>query len=163
MATHIVGIGALAVSRTKGDLIRTFGLGSCIGMVMVDPETSITGMLHFVLPEASINVDKSRLTPAYFADTGVPALIAAMEALGTKHNRRWVVKVAGGAKVLSASGSDALDIGKRNILAAKKCLWKYGLAAIAEDTAKTHSRTISITVGSVELAIANRQVGDTTI
>jgi chemotaxis protein CheD len=160
LATLVVGVGDLAVSKTKGDAIRTFGLGSCIGLVIVDPATSVTGMLHFVLPDSSLNQEKAQATPAYFADTGVLALVAAMEALGTQRNRRWVIKIAGGAKVLNSVGSDALDIGKRNILAVKKCLWKLGLAPIAEDTGKTHSRTVTATVGSSDIAIANRQVGD---
>jgi chemotaxis protein CheD len=163
MTVLIVGVGALAVSKTKGDLIRTFGLGSCIGLVIVDPQTSITGMLHFVLPESSIHLEKSQSCPAYFADTGVPALIHAMEAFGTRRSRRWVVKLAGGARVLNASGCENLDIGKRNILAAKKVLWKHGLAAIAEDTAKAHSRTLTIQVGTEDLVIANRQLGDVVI
>jgi chemotaxis protein CheD len=163
MATIVVGIGAFAVSRSRGDLLRTFGLGSCIGLVIVDPVTCITGMLHFVLPESSIDRERGNSTPGYFADTGVHALIAGMEALGSQRSRRWTVKIAGGAKVLNVSVSDALDIGKRNILAAKKHLWKYGLAPIAEDTAKAHSRTVTIEVGTSNLLIANRQVGDITI
>jgi chemotaxis protein CheD len=163
MTTLIVGVGDLAVSNIPGDLIRTFGLGSCVGVVAVDTAAGVTGMLHVVLPESSINPARAVASPAYFADTGVPALIKAMEALGARNSRRWIVKLVGGAKVLTAEGCDALDIGKRNILAVKKCLWKVGLAPLAEDVGKTHSRTVTIAVGSQSVTVANQQVGNITI
>lgn len=160
MATVIVGIGDMAVSKNKGDQLRTFGLGSCICVVAVDPTTSITGMLHFVLPESSLNPERAKATPAYFGDSGIAALVAAMEAAGAPRSRRWIVKLAGGAKVLHAETSEALDIGKRNALAARKVLWKFGLAPVAEDTGKNHSRTVTVVVGTPTLEIANREVGD---
>jgi chemotaxis protein CheD len=132
-------------------------------MIAMDLASGVTGMLHFVLPESSLNPARGVATPAYFADTGVPALVQAMEQLGAQRSRRWVVKIAGGAKVLITDGSDAMDIGKRNILAVKKHLWKFGLAPLAEDVGKTHSRTVTVAVGSPSVSVVNRQVGDITI
>lgn len=161
MATIVVGVGDFAVSASRGDLLRTFALGSCIGVTMLDPQTGVTGLLHLVLPEAKTNPEKSRKNPAYFADTGIVAMVEAMERLGSKRSRRWVVKVAGGAKVLANTTSEAMEIGKRNILATKKNLWKLGLVAVSEDVGETHSRTVTVTVGEPEVLISNPARGET--
>lgn len=163
MATHIVGVGDLAVSKTAGDTLRTFALGSCVGVVLIDPVTQTTGMLHLVLPDSSQHEERASKNPAYFADTGIAALIDAMEKLAGKRSRRWVCKITGGAKVLNQAESDALDIGKRNVLATKKHLWKFGLGPVAEDVGQNHSRTLSVHVGNPALLIQNRQIGDITI
>lgn len=163
MATHIVGVGELAVSVTPGDIIRTFALGSCVGVVIVDPVSMVTGMLHLVLPDGTQHVDRATRNPAYFADTGIAALITAIENFAGPRSRKWVCKIAGGAKVLTGAGSEAMDIGKRNVLATKKHLWKFGLGPLAEDVGLAHSRTVSVTVGDPTLFIQNRQIGDITI
>ncbi len=160
MATHIVGVGDLAVSKTPGDVLRTFALGSCVGVVVVDPVSQATGMLHLVLPDSGQYAERANKNPAYFADTGIAALIEAMEKVAGKRSRRWVCKITGGAKVLNQAGSDTMDIGKRNVLATKKNLWKFGLGPVAEDVGLTHSRTLSVNVGDTTLLIQNRQVGD---
>jgi chemotaxis protein CheD len=163
MATHIVGVGDMAVSKAPGDVLRTFALGSCVGVVIVDPVSLVTGMLHLVLPDGTQHGERAQKNPAYFADTGIATLIESIEKLAGKHNRRWVCKIAGGAKVLNQTGTDTMDIGKRNVLATKKYLWKFGLGPLAEDVGLTHSRTVSVTVGDTKLLIQNRQVGDVTI
>jgi chemotaxis protein CheD len=163
MATHIVGVGDLAVSKARGDVIRTFALGSCVGVVIVDPVSFVTGMLHLVLPDGAQHPERAEKNPAYFADTGIPALIDAIEKSAGARSRRWICKIAGGAKVLNQTGGDTMDIGKRNLLAAKKHLWRFGLGPVAEDVGLTHSRTVTVTVGELAVLIHNRQVGDVTI
>lgn len=163
MATLIVGVGDLAVSKTQGDLLRTFALGSCVGVIIVDPLSLTTGMLHLVLPDSVPHQERALKNPAYFADTGIAILIEKMEALAGKRSRRWVCKIAGGAKVLQQTSTDDMDIGKRNVLATKKHLWKFGLGPLAEDVGQSHSRTVTVNVGNPTLHIQNRQVGDITI
>lgn len=162
MTIHIVGVGDLAVSKTPGDVIKTFALGSCVGVVLVDPISLATGMLHLVLPEGAQHQLAQR-TPAYFADTGIPVLVAAMATIAGRPNRSWICKLAGGANVLQRPSADILDIGQRNILAARKHLEPFGLNPLAEDVGQSHSRTISVAVGDPRLFIQNRQVGNITI
>ncbi len=150
----------MAVSGTPGDILKTFALGSCIGVTIVDPQTGATGLLHLVLPDSKTNPERGKSQPAYFADTGILALVQGLEALGAKRSRRWVVKVAGGAKVLANVTSEALEIGKRNILATKKNLWKVGLAAVGEDVGDTYSRTVTVNVGNPEIMVSNPARGD---
>ncbi len=132
------------------DSIKTFALGSCIAVIMYDVKLRLGGMLHFALPDSSIDADKGRARPGYFADLGIPLMIEDMKKLGAvRQNVR--IKLVGGAAVMDDKG--IFDIGKRNLLAAKRILWKSSLGAIAEDTGGDISRTVTLAVGT----------GDTTI
>ena len=63
----------------------------------------------------------------------------------------FIVKMIGGASMINAS--DAFGIGKRNVLAIKKILWKLRLGAKAEDVGGTISRTVEIEVATGRVAI----------
>lgn len=155
MGTILIGLGELAVTRTPGDTIRTLGLGSCIAVVLSHAPTGAVGMVHVVLPESSTNLQKARDLPGYFADTGIDALLGRMNET-THSTGRYLVKLAGGAAVLSnANGTltDTMNIGKRNILAVKKALWKKGLGSIAEDVGGDSSRSVSIEQGQSAVEI----------
>ncbi len=139
-----------------GDEIKTYALGSCIAVVMYDVKLHIAGLLHFALPEAAIDGEKGKARPGYFADLGIPLMIEDMKKLGAvRQNVR--IKLAGGASVFDDRG--IFDIGKRNILAAKRILWKSSLGATAEDTGGDISRTVTVSVdsGTTFLSSGQRQ------
>ena len=71
-ARLVVGIAELAVSQTPHDVIVTHALGSCIAVCVWDPVVRVAGLLHFLLPEAKLNMDRARKQPATFACTLVP-------------------------------------------------------------------------------------------
>jgi len=148
-----VGLGEFAVSVEKGGGIKTFGLGSCVAVVAYHLRTGTVGMAHIVLPDSTGSVRGASFLPGRFADSGIPALFDEMNRVtGTKG--RYVVKLIGGASVLIVSpGERKIDIGKKNILATKKAMWKRGLGALAEDLGGCKSRTVSISVGSPDVSI----------
>lgn len=148
----MLGIGDYAATCTPGDIVKTLALGSCVAVILLDPETKTAGMVHIALPDSTLNMEKSRKQPGYFADSGIAALLAEMNKMGAKQNiRNMYVKLAGGANVLRSSAS--FDIGKRNILIVKKILWQLGTGPGAEDVGGNISRTVSVAVdtGVVEI------------
>ncbi len=145
MSTINVGIGEWAVSANPDDVIKTYALGSCIGVMIYDKELRIAGMIHIALPDSSIDADRARNLPGYFADSGLPLMIEEMKKKGALRANIWV-KIAGGSTMMDDAG--IFDIGKRNILAAKKVLWKSSLGPIAEDIGGTISRTVAFTVSN---------------
>lgn len=154
MKNIVIGVGGLAASKTQGDVIKTYALGSCVAMVLIDLKTNSMGMVHIALPSSEVNPQKSNLSPGYFADTGIPALIQLMTNLGCRNNGRgMVVKLVGGASILDANHT--FEIGKRNVLTIKKILWRYGMASSAEDVGGSHSRTISLSVDTMEVLISS--------
>ncbi len=154
MSNLILGIGDLGASKNPDDTVKTYALGSCVAIVMLDPRTRTVGMVHCALPEARINPVKAQERPGYFADTGIPALVREMAKFGCDPSGRgFIVKLAGGARVMDPN--DTFNIGKRNQLAAKKALWALGLGAVAEDVGGNFSRTVSIAVRTGEVMLSS--------
>jgi chemotaxis protein CheD len=156
MATITLGVGDWAVSDNPQDIIKTYALGSCVGVMIFDVSRHIAGMAHIALPDSSVDPEKARRQPGYFADVGVSVMIEEMKKQGATRAHVWV-KLAGGATVMDPNG--IFDIGKRNILAIKRALWRSSLGPIAEDTGGNTSRTVSLYIadGSVNLSAGPRQ------
>jgi chemotaxis protein CheD len=150
MNTIYAGIGELVVSRNPEDELKTMALGSCVGVVALDPLSRSAGLLHVALPESSINLERAARMPGSFADTGVPALLAEMRKLGW-NGSRLIIKLAGGATILDANNT--FNIGKRNLLAVRKALWELRLAPLTEETGDTVSRTVVVSIASGKVRI----------
>lgn len=133
-----VGMADLNVT-TYPNALTTLGLGSCVGVCVYDQKTRIIGMIHIMLPY-SWGV-KNNTNPAKFADTGIPLLIEKMEQLGASR-KNMVAKLAGGAQMFEVTRSEFMNIGKRNVEAAKKVLQEYNISIVAEDTGGNYGRTI---------------------
>jgi chemotaxis protein CheD len=138
----MVRMGELAVSRVPGDVLVSIGLGSCIGLALVDRARSVAGLAHVMLPESTGSPDAA--SRHKFADLAVPALIDKVVALGTSATRLEAVLV-GGARMFSFGGS-SLDIGARNEEATLAELRKRGIRVIAKATSGTKGRTIRVHV-----------------
>ncbi|WP_321533204.1 chemotaxis protein CheD [uncultured Desulfuromonas sp.] len=159
MSNVILGVGEFGASRTAGDIVKTFALGSCVAVILMCPKTRTVGMVHVALPESKINPEKVKTRPGYFADTGIPALLKQMADMGCDpRGRGFIVKLAGGAKIMDPNNT--FNIGKRNALAIKKVLWKYALGPVAEDLGSTYSRTVSVLVSSGEVILSSPGRGE---
>ncbi len=136
-----VGMADYKVGRAPSTII-SYGLGSCIGISLYDPQTKVGGLLHIMLPDST----QARPTdnPAKFADTGLPLMLKDVLALGASRTR-LVAKIAGGAQMFAfANATDIMRVGARNAEAAKKILKDLNIRLIAEDTGGTYGRTVSI-------------------
>ncbi|HDR47215.1 MAG TPA: chemotaxis protein CheD [Geoalkalibacter subterraneus] len=154
MSLLVLGIGDLGATKNRDDLVKTYALGSCVAIIMLDPKTRTVGMVHCALPEARINPAKAKERPGYFADTGIPMLLREMARHGCDPSGRgFIVKMAGGARVMDPN--DTFNIGKRNHLAARKALWALGLGAVAEDVGGNFSRTVTVTVRNGEVMLSS--------
>ena len=154
MSQLILGVGDLGASKAPGEAVKTFALGSCVSVIFLDPKVRAVGMVHVALPESKINAQKAQAKPGYFADTGIPKLLAEMARLGC--NPRGVgmlVKLCGGANVMDPN--DSFNIGKRNALAIKKLLWGLGMGARAEDLGGNFSRTVTVFVDSGDVLLSS--------
>lgn len=143
MSPLVVGISDCKVSADPGGTLMTYALGSCIAVAVHDPVARVSGLLHFMLPEAALDAAKAQQNPFMFADTGIPRLINSAVESGA-NRRRLVVRIAGGAQILD--GHELFQIGRRNYLAARKILWKAGLLVAAEAVGGDVSRTVRLEV-----------------
>ena len=149
----VVGIGELAVSDHPDETIVTHALGSCIAVCIFDPVAAVAAMLHFLLPDSRINEERARLQPATFADTGIPLLFQTAYRYGLD-KKRAIVKLAGGAETVDATGA-AFPTGRRNALAARNLLWRNGVLIKAQDVGGATARTVHLTVQNGRVQIFN--------
>lgn len=137
----VVGVGDMTVSNHVGTIVSTYALGSCIGVIAYDPEVKCGGILHLMLPEASVSPQKALTQPAMFADTGLPMFFKAL--LGLRAERtRLRLSITGGASVIS--GQDPFKIGERNTRATMEFIRQNQLNVFHSDTGGSISRTIHL-------------------
>ncbi len=148
-----VGLGEFAVSDNRRDVIKTYGLGSCIAVIVYNRRRRYAGLLHVVYPDSAGNETRANNQPAYYVNTGVPLFLKKMGLPGNGNKRDVLVRLAGGANVMDTQGR--FNIGKRNTLAVKRELWKVGLGVYSEDIGGTISRTTWIDVSTGEMTISS--------
>jgi chemotaxis protein CheD len=147
-ATEIaVRMGEIAVSSNPGDVLVSIGLGSCIGLALVDQRRGVAGLAHIMLPEAISDGGPA----GKFADLAVPELVARTIALGTARPMLKAVLV-GGAQMFSLGGSGGLDIGVRNADAVREALARERIPVVAAETGGSKGRTIRVVPGGVVLS-----------
>jgi len=158
---RIVGIGELVVSADPEEVLVTFSLGSCVGVSVYDPERSVGGLIHCMLPLASHDPERARRTPAVFVDAGLTRLLDEVFALGARRES-LVVKLAGGGS--HAPGSDAFRIGERNCAVVRKVLWKNDLLLAGQATGGREPRTMTLYLAdgrtTVRFRGEERELGD---
>ncbi|MBP1716603.1 MAG: cheD [Deltaproteobacteria bacterium] len=144
----VVGMADMRVTNDPESTLITYALGSCIGISLYDPTVKVGGLLHFMLPESQIDLEKAQRNPWMFADTGIPLFFREMYKLGGD-KKRIKVKVAGGAQVMDAEGY--FNIGKRNCMALRKILWKNNVFIHAEVVGGNVNRTVRLELSSGEV------------
>jgi chemotaxis protein CheD len=147
---HTVNISDAKVSKNATDVIVTYSLGSCIGVMLYDPHIPVAGMLHFQLPTATMDPERAKKQPHLFGDSGLDSLLNMMLANGAS-KKRIKVKLAGGAKMFE--GSESFDIGKRNHQSIRKALWQHGLFIDKEDVGGAAPRTVNLNVADGAITI----------
>lgn len=150
----MVRIGELAASARPGDVLVALGLGSCIGLALLDARRGIAGLAHVMLPESSSG--GTVRDEAKFADRAVPALIERLLGLGAAHARLEAVLV-GGARMFEFSAATALDVGNRNELATRAALSAVGIPVRAAATSGTRGRTVRVHVTGPRVVV--KEVG----
>lgn len=136
-----VRMGEYAVSSDPEDVLVSIGLGSCIGLALVDARSGIAGLGHIMLPGPG---DVERRSPGTFADTGVPALLGEVKALGA---RRLSAVLVGGAQMFSSVGAGQLQVGARNQESVRAALATLNIPVTAAETGGGSGRTIRVYVG----------------
>ncbi len=143
----IVGVGDMKVSNNPQAVLATYSLGSCIGVAIYDHTAKVGGLLHYMLPESSLDAAKAKKNPYMFGDSGIPLLFKSTYRLGAKKNRMKVM-VLGGAQILDQNG--LFNIGKRNHTIVRKMFWKNNVMVNYEAVGGTVNRTIKLAVDSGE-------------
>ena len=153
MITKIVGIGDIGISNGNGELLKTMALGSCVAVIFYARKIPMAAMAHIALPDSSINRGKADRPAGYFADTAIQTMLQIFNENGIKKNSELEIKIIGGAAIMDPN--ETFNIGKRNILAIRKLLWKHRLATNREDIGQNYSRTVSVNVKNGKITISS--------
>lgn len=152
-----VGMADLNVAHMTG-VLKTTGLGSCVGVTLYDARVKVAGMAHVMLPSSDI-AREGKLNIAKYADSALPEMIRLMQALGAEI-RRMEAKMAGGAQMFSfGSQSDTMRIGPRNVESCKEMLNHYKIPIKAADTGANYGRTIEFDCQTGILVVRSVQYG----
>ncbi len=152
-----VGIGELRVSRDPDEVLVAYGLGSCVGVCLYDPETKVGGLAHVMLPNSADAISQRPLSK--FADQAVPMLMEEMKKLGAM-SRRLLCKIAGGSQMLTAPGfsGNGFNVGERNVDAVKAALNRHRVPLLGADTGGNRGRTLALHTVSGKIMV--RTIGE---
>ena len=145
------------VGRAPAILI-SYGLGSCIGISLYDPQTKIGGLLHIMLPDSSKS--RSSENRNKFADTGVADMLDEMIKMGAVKSR-ILAKLAGGSQMFAfANATELMRVGLRNAAAAKEVLSRLSIPVVGEDTGGNYGRTVQIDLSDGVYKVKTIDKGD---
>ena len=156
----VVGVGDVQFAVGAGRLV-TYALGSCLGVAVHDAAAGVAGLLHVMLPASNTDPARAAQTPAMFVDTGLPLLFRESYRLGAK-KERLTVRVVGGAHQAEREEDDLFQIGKRNLLAVRKLLWRNNVLVRGEDVGESRvSRTLYLDAATGGLRVRATSGGGT--
>jgi chemotaxis protein CheD len=136
--------------------LKSYGLGSCVGLVLWDPHKKIGAMAHILLPSGAGAAAAGK--SAKYAASAVTLLLEEMCLAGCKPEK-LVAKIAGGATMFPRKFNVArkelgANIGGRNVAAVRHALAKKKIKLLAEEVGGDMGRTIEFIPRTGELIVS---------
>lgn len=142
----IVGIGDIKIAEAP-NILETRGLGSCVGVTVYDTKKKIGGLAHVMLPcYSKCNEVLTEATKFRYANYSLPFMISKMIFMGCSTDN-MIGKIFGGASMFKRK-SKTLDIGKKNVEAAKKFLRDNSVKLVAQHVEGEMGRSIFFNLNS---------------
>lgn len=135
-AKTYIAQGEHAVGGAPGEIITTI-LGSCVAVCLWDPDRSVGGMNHILLPDGKADGRTDGPGLDRFGGAAMEHLINDLVKLGAERGRLRA-KVFGGAAMVSGLS----DIGARNAAFAADYLKSEGIPCDGESTGGNSARQI---------------------
>jgi chemotaxis protein CheD len=148
----VVNIADMKISKDPNECLITYSLGSCVALAVYDPYVKVAGLIHIMLPESQIEIDKSNINPFKFVDTGVPYLYKKLFEAGAKRNH-IITKIIGGSNVMDKN--KFFNIGERNFTNVRKMLWRNNMIIHKEDVGGSKSRTVRLFTATGKVIVSN--------
>lgn len=139
-------------------MLVTVGLGSCVAIMLHDPHAQVGGLAHVLLPSTGMSQDRENR--AKFPGTAVPLLCERMQALGARPSRLRAKLVGGASMFTSLLSATGLQIGERNVVAAKAALERAGIPLIAQETGGDFGRSVYFHVQNGRLVVKSLRAGN---
>lgn len=143
-------MGEMVVSAAPDDVLVSVGIGSCIGLALVEPVKRVAALAHIMLPEAPAGHGGGG--DAKFADLAVPAALDRLYDAGGVRGRVRAA-VVGGAHMFTLAEVAGFDIGSRNQEAVLVQLQRAGVPVTASATGGAIGRTMRVHVGNGRVTV----------
>lgn len=139
-AERRLGIGEFSVVEPP-NRVTCCGLGSCLAVVLYDPNAGVGGVIHTLLPEETDFPTEDEEDITRFTDTGIKVLLKRLLNHSGVERRNIRAKLTGGSEVLQFV-TFSTDVGRRNVEVARELLDDLGIEVVAEDVGGEFGRTI---------------------
>lgn len=160
IAGPTVKIGLAEFRIAKAPMIMvTMALGSCLGISLYDEVAKIGGLAHVMHPKRGLV--KNNVNKAKFVDTAIMLMVERMVQRGARRDR-IVAKLFGGARMFANYKGipGVLQIGEKNILAARERLNELEIPIAAECVGGDRGRTICFDVSSGSVLVRDAEGGE---
>ncbi len=123
-------------------------LGSCIGVVLRDPDRKVGGLAHIMLPTRRRD-DESR---GKYADSAIPELLDRLAGKGCRTSSLQALLI-GGAQMFPRGNATIASIGDQNLQAARRALAERNIPIVFEDTGGTAGRSVVYSNATGQVAV----------
>jgi chemotaxis protein CheD len=145
-----VGLGMMFTVKERS-ILSISGLGSCVGLALMDVVSRIGGLAHIVPPDSKEGKDAFKW-PGKYADIAVRQLVERMLSMGSQA-LFLRAKLVGGANVCTSGGFD----GSRNISRVRTELSAIPIEIIAEELGFRLSRSMKFDTGNGKITVRRFQ------
>ncbi len=143
--------------RLGAGVLSAVGLGSCVAIMLYDRSTRVGAMAHVLLPHAALS--RTPGGAAKYAGSAVAHLLLEMRALAPVHAP--VALLAGGASMFaSLLKGGGINMGDRNVTAARRALDAAGVTIAGEDVGGEHGRSVFFDVATGTVRVVSIQHGE---
>jgi chemotaxis protein CheD len=136
---------------TDGRSLKTI-LGSCVGVIVRDPDRRVSGLAHIMLP-ARRNDDEAM---GKYADSAIPALLARLASSGCRMGSLQALLI-GGAQMFPMGNTSIGSIGNQNVDAARRVLQEKKIPIVYEDTGGTAGRSVTFSNATGKVLVKTLQ------
>jgi chemotaxis protein CheD len=155
----IIKIADLQVAREPA-ILTTHGLGSCLAIMLYDPEVKTGGLAHVMLPSPELS--RQKIKPAKYPQTAIELMVQQMEAMGCQR-MRIRAKLVGGSTMFAGLLLNRKDggtsIGQRNSQETKRVLSALNIPITAEDIGGDYGRSVEFILSSGTVLIRSFKAG----
>jgi chemotaxis protein CheD len=150
----LVSVADLQAAKGESVLV-TLGLGSCVALMLHDPAVQVGGLAHILLPSRSLT--RGGDNPGRFPQSAVPALLDRMADLGADRRRMTARLVGGAAMFASLAPAGSIQMGDRNLIAAREVLTGLAIPIVGELVGGAQGRSVWFEVAAGRIRV--RSVG----
>lgn len=150
MRKERVGIAEVRVAQAPAILVA-YGLGSCLGITLYDPQAQLGGLAHSLLP-APLPGQRRELGTK-FVDAAIEVMVEELARLGARRES-LAAKIVGGAHMFEPlHHATAAGIGARNAQSAREALRSMEIPLLAEDVGGNYGRTVEFELATGEVRV----------